>query len=600
MPIIYLNSNSSGGGLPTFTEGSVLFAGPGGVISEDNANFFWDATNNRLGLLTTTPNHTLELGENNANIQLWNNSQIRFRDNGGTERTAIYMDASNNLNVGTSAGGNLVFINGPTYTERARINNTGNFLIGTTADSARLTVVGAGTTSGTYTAQFHNSTGSNNALVIRDDGRVGIGTSAPDNALHVEQTGTFYQARIRGASPNNSGGLIIQNDSSQSLNIEVTGTTELGNPSSGIISPTGGLTKIQLGANRNTPLFTLLTATGNVGIGTTIPSARLHVVGADTLSGTNALLIENSAANQLFKVANDGTLTQSNKTAGSFFANFLPSTGSGDIRFYESLTNGHISIYMRNGSGTLVNLISSNGTTYFNGGNTIIGGTADNGNKFQVNGTANVALSLVVGQTALLANNRFGVAGAGTTAATFTAQFHNSTGSNNAFLLRDDGIALFNTLIPDATYTFNGVAVGANRVAFFKQNSSSISNFAYTVDIDSSAHISNLTLSGAFRVRTSTEAYAFAIDGLGRSGFGTNLPSARLHIVGAGATSATNALLIENSVGLNTLIINDANEIGFYGTAPVARQTINAGSTAAVLAEVVTALENLGLIIDNT
>lgn len=39
-----------------FTAGSVIFAGASGVYSQDNANFFWDDTNNRLGIGTTTVN----------------------------------------------------------------------------------------------------------------------------------------------------------------------------------------------------------------------------------------------------------------------------------------------------------------------------------------------------------------------------------------------------------------------------------------------------------------------------------------------------------------------------------------------------------------
>ena len=39
----------------TMTESSVLFAGPSGLLSQDNANFFWDDTNNRLGVGTNAP-----------------------------------------------------------------------------------------------------------------------------------------------------------------------------------------------------------------------------------------------------------------------------------------------------------------------------------------------------------------------------------------------------------------------------------------------------------------------------------------------------------------------------------------------------------------
>ena len=40
--------------LPSLTSGSVLFSN-GSTIAQDNANFFWDATNHRLGIGTTSP-----------------------------------------------------------------------------------------------------------------------------------------------------------------------------------------------------------------------------------------------------------------------------------------------------------------------------------------------------------------------------------------------------------------------------------------------------------------------------------------------------------------------------------------------------------------
>jgi hypothetical protein len=43
------------------TAGSVLFAGTSGVLQQDNASLFWDDTNNRLGILITTPNTSLEV-----------------------------------------------------------------------------------------------------------------------------------------------------------------------------------------------------------------------------------------------------------------------------------------------------------------------------------------------------------------------------------------------------------------------------------------------------------------------------------------------------------------------------------------------------------
>lgn len=57
-----------GGGVPSIsgpilggTDGSVLFVNPSGQINEDNANFFWDNSNNRLGLGLNNPQYTLDV-----------------------------------------------------------------------------------------------------------------------------------------------------------------------------------------------------------------------------------------------------------------------------------------------------------------------------------------------------------------------------------------------------------------------------------------------------------------------------------------------------------------------------------------------------------
>lgn len=56
--------------LPGLTAGSVVFAGAGGVLSQDNSDLFWDDTNKRLGIGTDTPGYILdidagEIGEGN-------------------------------------------------------------------------------------------------------------------------------------------------------------------------------------------------------------------------------------------------------------------------------------------------------------------------------------------------------------------------------------------------------------------------------------------------------------------------------------------------------------------------------------------------------
>lgn len=44
-----------------FTAGSVLYAGAGGALSQSNSYLFWDYTNNRLGIGTTSPSYALHV-----------------------------------------------------------------------------------------------------------------------------------------------------------------------------------------------------------------------------------------------------------------------------------------------------------------------------------------------------------------------------------------------------------------------------------------------------------------------------------------------------------------------------------------------------------
>src|ERR1019366_805105 len=66
---VKINGTATAAGLtvtaaPTFsamTPGSVLFAGTAGLLSQNNANLFWDATNARLGIGTAAPTLPFEV-----------------------------------------------------------------------------------------------------------------------------------------------------------------------------------------------------------------------------------------------------------------------------------------------------------------------------------------------------------------------------------------------------------------------------------------------------------------------------------------------------------------------------------------------------------
>ena len=50
--------------VPRFTPGSVIFAGSAGQLAQDNAKFFWDNTNFRLGIGTAAPGYDLHISGN--------------------------------------------------------------------------------------------------------------------------------------------------------------------------------------------------------------------------------------------------------------------------------------------------------------------------------------------------------------------------------------------------------------------------------------------------------------------------------------------------------------------------------------------------------
>lgn len=102
----------------TMTPGSIFFAGLGGLLSQDNANFFWDDTNNRLGIGTSTPtgsNVLLHINKSsNAGLRITtdagSNSFIQF---GIVNGAALLWDGSDssivmNYDVPLGTGNNQI------------------------------------------------------------------------------------------------------------------------------------------------------------------------------------------------------------------------------------------------------------------------------------------------------------------------------------------------------------------------------------------------------------------------------------------------------------------------------------------------------------
>jgi len=143
--------------LPSLTSGSVLFSN-GSTIAQNNANFFWDDTNNRLGIGTLAPSQLLHLQTTlGSSSGVGTAIQIESGGAGGDQGwIGVNKGIGNGLEFSVE-NRDIIFNTGATTpfggTERMRITSGGNVLIGTTTDSGyKLDVNGTGRFSGTVYA----------------------------------------------------------------------------------------------------------------------------------------------------------------------------------------------------------------------------------------------------------------------------------------------------------------------------------------------------------------------------------------------------------------------------------------------------------------
>ena len=175
------NTISAGTISTSLTGGSVLFSN-GSTIAQDNANLFWDDTNNRLGIGTASPLYPLDvntgrvriagnngivgtIGGSNYGLSVQDNSPnswIEILNNGGVNKGAFFGISSNNFEMWNYQGGPIDFYTDVTATSglnRLRINNNGNVLIGTTTDAGfKLEVNGTTRLNGGLTANTISAT----------------------------------------------------------------------------------------------------------------------------------------------------------------------------------------------------------------------------------------------------------------------------------------------------------------------------------------------------------------------------------------------------------------------------------------------------------
>jgi len=103
-------ANGGTGTSTQFTVGSAIFAGASGVYAEDNANFFWDDSNNRLGIGTASPGYKLDIAASGTNETVLS---LDPSSAGGSDVDFRFEGASNAIfRVDRGIGSLLVFSGG--------------------------------------------------------------------------------------------------------------------------------------------------------------------------------------------------------------------------------------------------------------------------------------------------------------------------------------------------------------------------------------------------------------------------------------------------------------------------------------------------------
>jgi len=163
---------------PSGVAGAIQFSN-GSAFASDAANLFWDDTNNRLGIGTNAPSVALQVKTANTN----DFDFVNFT-NGNNVETARFK-ANGDVLLGASS--DFAILSGSSTLTRF------SSMIGSlSSPSARLQVVGSGSTSATTSLLVQNSAGTA-WLQVKDDGDITNGADGSTNLkFTISPTATKY------------------------------------------------------------------------------------------------------------------------------------------------------------------------------------------------------------------------------------------------------------------------------------------------------------------------------------------------------------------------------------------------------------------------
>jgi len=257
-----------------------------------------------VGIGTSTVGAKLHIEGGTPSIFLDNTAEtlaeFRFRDSQGT--------SSQYFTLGFNSGDEKFYMGPDADTDVFVIDNAGKIGIKETVPSDELTVAGTIGTNLLEISDYGYALGGFHVGDIGDpetdnlivDGKVAIGTTSPTAKLDV-RGGHLNVSDSTFQNPGGWGSTIYLDNASHSrilINERSTGTQ------ASLWAHTGGNAKVGTVSGHNFDIMTggsakisIIHSTGNVGIGATVPSEKLHVIGDIIASGGDIYMVHDGATN---------------------------------------------------------------------------------------------------------------------------------------------------------------------------------------------------------------------------------------------------------------------------------------------------------------